>query len=112
MNKLINNKFGISVEYTTDKKGIIGKVHFWANNQVEIEAFVIDDIEEYQDNIKEEKEVLSNAQTKEDIVKYLTAYAGWEIIEDFKEKDFKYGYNANEDSYLLDFVKFKIVVRK
>ncbi len=112
MLKLINEKFNIVICYITNSKGIIGKVHFWANNQVEIEAFVMDDIEEYQDNIKEEIQILENTKTKEDIVKYLTAYAGWEIIEDFKEKDFKYGYNANEDSYLLDFVEFKIAVRK
>ena len=58
MLKLINKKFGISMEYNIDEEGIIGKVHFWANNQVEIEAFVMDDIEEYQDYIKDEKEIL------------------------------------------------------
>lgn len=112
MLKLINEKFGISMEYNINKKGIIGKVHFWANNQVEIEAFVMNEVKEYQEDIKREKEVLSNAKTKEDIINYLTRYAGWEIIEDFKEEDFENGYNANEDSYLLDFVEFKIAVRK
>ncbi len=112
MEKLINKRFGISMEYNIDEEGIINKVHFWANNEVEIEAFVMDYVEEYQDDIKEEKEVLSNAKTKEDIINYLTSYAGWEIIEDFEEEDFEYGYNENEDTYLLDFVEFKIAVGK
>lgn len=112
MIQLLNKKFGITMEYNINKKGIIGKVHFWANNQVEIEAFVMDDVEEYQEDIKQEMNVLENAKTKEDIIKYLTAYVGWEIIEDFKEEDFENGYNANENSYLLDFVEFKIAVIK
>ena len=112
MLKLINKRFGITMEYNVDKKDIIGKVHFWANNQVEIEAFVMDDVKEYQEDIKEETQILSNAKTKEDIINYLTDYAGWEIVDNFKEKDFKYGYLANEDTYLLDFVEFKIAVRK
>lgn len=112
MEALINKKFGITMEYNINKKGIIGKVHFWANNQVEIEAFVMDNVKEYQDDIKQEKEVLSNAKTKEDIVNYLTVYAGWGIIEDFKEEDFENGYNENEDTYLLDFIEFKIAVIK
>lgn len=112
MNKLLNEKFGISVEYKTDKRGIVGKVHFWSNNDVELEAFVMDNVEDYQECIKEEMEILTNAKAKEDVIKYLKDFAGWEIIENFEEKDFEYGYNENEDSYLLDFVEFKIAVRK
>jgi len=112
MEALINKKFGITIEYDINKKGIISDAHFWANNQVEINAFVMDDVKEYQKDIKEEIKVLEDAKTKEDIIKYLTAYAGWEIIEDFKEEDFENGYNSNEDTYLLDFVEFKIAVRK
>lgn len=112
MEALINKKFGITMDYDINKKGIISDAHFWANNQVELNAFVMDDVKEYQEDIKKEKEILSNAKTKEDIIKYLTAYAGWEIVKDFKEEDFENGYNENEDSYLLDFVEFKIAVIK
>lgn len=110
--KTLNEKFGISVEYNTNKKGIIGKVHFWANNQVEIEAFVMEDVEEYQEDIKREIDILTNAKTKEDIINYLESYGGWNITEKFKEEDFKYGYNENNDSYLLDFKEFKVVAFK
>ena len=108
----LNKRFGITTEYNINKKGITGKAYFWANNQVEIQAFVMDNIEEYQDDIEEEIKVLENAKTKEDIIKYLTDYAGWEIVDNFNEKDFENGYNSNEDTYLLDFVEFKIAVRK
>ena len=112
MEKLLNKKFNIRATYENESKGIMSNVYFLANNMVEIEAFVMDDVEEYQDYIKEEMKVLKNAKTKEDIVNYLTNYAGWEIIETFEEKDFEYGYNKYEDSYLLDFIEFKIAVRK
>ena len=110
MEALINKKFGITIEYDINKKGIISDAHFWANNQVEINAFVMDDVKEYQKDIKEEIKVLENAKTKEDIIKYLTAYVGWGIVKDFKEEDFENGYNENENSYLLDFIEFKIAV--
>ena len=112
MDKLLNKKFNIRVDYEIDSKGIMSNVYFLANNMVEIEAFVMEDVEEYQDYIKEEMKILKNVKTKKDIASYLTDYAGWEIVEIFEEKDFEYGYNEYEDSYLLDFVEFKIAVRK
>lgn len=112
MDKLLNKKFNIRIAYENESKGIISNVYFLANNMVEIEAFVMEDVEEYQDDIKEEMRILKNAKTKEDIIIYLTDYAGWEIVETFEEKAFVYGYNEQENTYLLDFVEFKIAVRK
>lgn len=112
MDKILNKKFNIIANYETNEKGVMSDVYFLANNMVEIQAFVMDYIKEIQDDIKEEMDFLKCAKTKEDIVKYLTSYAGWEIVENYNEKDFEYGYNADEDSYLLDFVEFKIAVRK
>ena len=112
MDKVINKKFGIIMNYDTGKNKILENVYFLTNNMVELNAFIMSDIEEYQDDIKEEKEILSKAKTEQELVDYLMEYAGWEIVEDFKEEDFKHGYIAESDTYLLDFVEFKIAVRK
>ena len=47
MVETINEKFGIKLSYFLTDERRMEKVHFWANNQVEIQAFVMDDVEEY-----------------------------------------------------------------
>lgn len=111
MVETINEKFGIELSYFLTDERRMEKVHFWANNQVEIQAFVMDDVEEYQDDIKGEIKFLKNAKTKKDIIDYLEYYVGWNTTENFKEEDFENGYNKKEDSYLLDFKEFKIVAK-
>lgn len=123
INEIINEKFGIIVSWDSDAGswkvnndidccGTMYNVFFLTRNRVEIEAFVMSNIEEYQEQIKAEIRFLAAAQTKEAIIYYLENYAGWEVTEKFDEKDFTYGYNKDNNSYLLDFKEFKIVVSK
>jgi len=109
--KTINEKLGIKIDYSM-KNGKYEEAFFYSANGIELNAFCMDDIKEYQEDIKEETQILSNAKTKEDIINYLTRYAGWGIVKDFKEEDFENSYNENENSYLLDFIEFKIAVIK
>lgn len=108
MTEILNERFGISVDYNIDDNGIIGKVHFYSANMVEIEAYVIDHIKDYQEDIKKEMELLRNAKTKEEIIDCLENRFGWITSNNFNEKDFENGYNQKENSYLLDFNEFKV----
>ena len=123
MTKLINEKFGIVVTWDSDPAnweviddiencGTMYKVFFLTENCVEIEAFVMSDIEEWQEQIKAEIRFLAAAQTKEEILYYLESYAGWEVTEEFNEEDFENGYNQEDNTYLLDFKEFKVAVYK
>lgn len=123
MIKLINEKFGILVTWDSDPAvweviddidncGTMYNVFFLTNDHVEIEAFVMSDIEEWQEQIKAEIRFLAAAQTKEEIIYYLESYAGWEVTEEFNEEDFENGYNQENNSYLLDFKEFKVAVEK
>lgn len=98
MSKILNEKFGITVDYQEDN-GIIGKVHIFSANEVELDAFVMEDVEEYQDQIKEEIEVIKNLKTEYDVVKFIEGYTSFELAK-----------NNTEYDYILDFKHFTIRV--
>ncbi len=98
MEKVLNEKFGITVDYQTDN-GILSKVHFYSANGVELDAFVMEDVEDYQDQIKEEIKVIENLKTEFDVTKFIEGYSSFEIAKSNTEYD-----------YILDFKSFTIRV--
>lgn len=100
MSNILNEKFGITMDCEVNvNSGIIGKVHIFTANEVEIDAFVMEDVEEYQDQIKEEIEVIKNLKTEYDVVKFIEGYSSYELAKSVDEYD-----------YVLDFKHFTIRV--
>ena len=100
MSNILNEKFGITMDCEVNvNSGIIGKVHIFSANEIEIDAFVMEDVEEYQDQIKEEIEVIKNLKTEYDVTKFIERYTGFELAKSNTKYD-----------YILDFKTFKIKV--
>lgn len=87
MERLINEKLGISVSYDYDEEtGIFSKVHFYDSDETEFEAYVMEDIEEYQDDIKYDFAILQTVENFEALVEYFFEGCGRKYtLENFKE---------------------------
>lgn len=80
MTTTLNEKFGITMDYQIDK-GIMYKVHIWSANYEEIDAYIIDEEEIWQDNLKEEIKKIKSLQTIEELEEFIHKWLQLEITD-------------------------------
>ena len=88
MTKIINEKFGISVDYEKDNNNNYFKVRFYDSNDKEFNAYIMDEYKDYQlDIINDIKQLSNEANCFNDLINFFESN-GFNIkLTDFIEED-------------------------